>query len=665
MKPHNFLTKSIFKTGMECPRKLFYLNKPEEYLDNKVEDPFLEALARGGYQVGALAQLKYPKGIEVKSKNHAEAIKETNDLLKQNNVTIFEAAFAFENLFIRADIAIKTGNLLRLIEVKSKSFDPTDFVREFLDIRLAKKNILKLKGDWPLYFYDMAFQTYVARRSRADLIVSQSFMGLDQTASCTEDGVHQLFLIKQIGKSKEVILTKKIDANFKGHQILKEIDVTDTINQILEGNETSEFVIMGSMQNRAEKLADLYLKNERFPAEQATSKDCKKCEFRGSVPGLKSGYDECWIEKANIQAASSKQFSFDLWNFQSSHKALQNNKFLMDDLTSEDLGDGKNAKRQIIQLELFKKQRTDPYIDELGLATEMRSWTYPLHFIDFETCMPAIPFLKGFSPYSEIAFQFSHHVMHEDGRVEHSGEFIDLTPGKFPTFEFLRELKKQLEKDKGTIFRYSGHENNVINRAIFMLERSQEEDKESLVKFFKSITAKKASQKEGDYLWIGDRNMVDLLELVKRFYLSSRMGSSNSLKYVLPAILNESRWLQERYSKPIYGSEAIPSTNFKNHQWIKISNGICISDPYGELDPIFSPEDLQVIENIFSDEDETIKNGGVAMMAYCKCQFTEMSTQERNLIQQALLKYCELDTLAMVMLVEYWRDVCGTATNAA
>ena len=45
------------------------------------------------------------------------------------------------------------------------------------------------------------------------------------------------------------------------------------------------------------------------------------------------------------------------------------------------------------------------------------------------------------------------------------------------------------------------------------------------------------------------------------------------------------------------------------------------------------------------------------MMAYCYSQFTEMSEPEREAIKSSLLKYCELDTLAMVMLVEYWRDV--------
>ena len=38
-------------------------------------------------------------------------------------------------------------------------------------------------------------------------------------------------------------------------------------------------------------------------------------------------------------------------------------------------------------------------------------------------------------------------------------------------------------------------------------------------------------------------------------------------------------------------------------------------------------------------------------------QFEEMSDYERDEIEQALLKYCELDTMAMVMIYEGWKDL--------
>lgn len=45
------------------------------------------------------------------------------------------------------------------------------------------------------------------------------------------------------------------------------------------------------------------------------------------------------------------------------------------------------------------------------------------------------------------------------------------------------------------------------------------------------------------------------------------------------------------------------------------------------------------------------------MAAYARMQFEEMGEFERNEIRKALLKYCELDTLAMVMIYEGWREM--------
>ena len=52
-----------------------------------------------------------------------------------------------------------------------------------------------------------------------------------------------------------------------------------------------------------------------------------------------------------------------------------------------------------------------------------------------------------------------------------------------------------------------------------------------------------------------------------------------------------------------------------------------------------------------------MKEGGSASIAYARMQFSEMSEVERGELRGALLKYCELDTLAMVMIVEAWRDM--------
>jgi len=56
-------------------------------------------------------------------------------------------------------------------------------------------------------------------------------------------------------------------------------------------------------------------------------------------------------------------------------------------------------------------------------------------------------------------------------------------------------------------------------------------------------------------------------------------------------------------------------------------------------------------------QDNDLNSGGSAMSAYARIQFSEISDFEKNELCSALLKYCELDTLAMVMIYEGWREM--------
>jgi hypothetical protein len=148
--------------------------------------------------------------------------------------------------------------------------------------------------------------------------------------------------------------------------------------------------------------------------------------------------------------------------------------------------------------------------------------------------------------------------------------------------------------------------------------------------------------------------MVDMLNLVKWYFYDPATNGSNSIKQVLPAILNSSDYLREKYSRSVYGTDQIPSHNFKNKVWVEIEerNGV-VKDPYLLLGPMF--QDADKCDQLISSNEE-IKDGGAAMTAYAKMQFEEMSDYERNVLTNSLLKYCELDTMAMVMIYEAWKD---------
>ena len=148
----------VLNLALECPNKLYYTRK-SEYANQQLEDPFLEALADGGFQVEELARLEYPEGtlIENNDWNYELLIEQTHALLQQENVVIFEAAFKYEKLFSRTDILVRRGNDIKLIEVKAKSFDPDD---EQLLVGAREG----LKSGWKPYLFDVAFQRYVIQK---------------------------------------------------------------------------------------------------------------------------------------------------------------------------------------------------------------------------------------------------------------------------------------------------------------------------------------------------------------------------------------------------------------------------------------------------------------------------------------------------------------------
>ena len=54
---------------------------------------------------------------------------------------------------------------------------------------------------------------------------------------------------------------------------------------------------------------------------------------------------------------------------------------------------------------------------------------------------------------------------------------------------------------------------------------------------------------------------------------------------------------------------------------------------------------------------KNIDDGGAALTAYGKIQYSNMEAWERELIAEGLKRYCELDTLAMVMIYEHLKSL--------
>ena len=161
-----YLTKSRFKLACACPAKLYYTEK-ELYPNTNAEDPFMKALAEGGYQVGELAKCYFEGGQLISTLSYDESLALTKELLKKKNVTIFEAAIRFKDLFVRIDILVKKGNQIELIEVKAKSVSVEDKNGDG-EYFLTKNG--KIDSGWTEYLYDVAFQKFVLSKAYPDYI---------------------------------------------------------------------------------------------------------------------------------------------------------------------------------------------------------------------------------------------------------------------------------------------------------------------------------------------------------------------------------------------------------------------------------------------------------------------------------------------------------------
>jgi len=654
MSKQRFLTKSRFKMATECPTKLFYTGKTE-YANSKLDDPFLAALADGGHQVGELAKQYYPNGFDITTLDYDEAEKQTLELLAMDEVVIFEPAIRFENLFVRVDILVKKGNHFELIEVKAKSYSH------------AKDNDLlntkgKIDSKWKPYVFDVAFQKHVLENAFPTATVSSYLMLVDKSATCATNGLNQKFVLERDKfNRKGVRVSSTLSQDDLSNKLLTKIHVDKAV-QIAYDTELTTGMPAHSFKDNIDVLADYYQNDTKIAP--VIGKKCKTCEFQCTQAdedeGKLSGFKVCWQEQLRW---NDKDFEdktvLDIWNFRGADKCIEQGIIKLVDVLPEHIGEVESREaalapkeRQWLQVEKEQNQDTSAHFDAECMRREIEGWKYPLHFIDFETNAVAIPFYKGMSPYEGIAFQFSHHVVHKDGRVEHAGEFLNTEQGEFPNFEFVRALKAQLENDEGTVFMYSPHENSYLNMIYRQLLSSSELDKSELCEFIKTITRSSGSSKE---VWRGERCMVDMLELVKKYYYDPATNGSNSIKYVLPAILNSSQYLKDKYSKPIYGSNEMRSLNFEHKTWIELDENDEVKDPYKLLPKMFAEISDHDVE-LLSEGDE-LNNGGLALTAYAKLQFTHMSEYEKDELRKALLCYCELDTFAMVAIFEAWREM--------
>ena len=593
----------------------------------------------------------YPEGIEVDETNNQAAIEATSRYLLQKNLVLFEPAIQVGDFLVRMDILVKSGEKFELIEVKAKSYDSKDSGIE------GKTKKDPISSSMLPYIQDAAFQTWLLRQAFPQAEISTFLMMPDKARQAPVDGINQMFKIHR--DKGRISVDTSLPANMNGKSIASSLLEKVCIDRYVTAVLTSPIEFPGGedfLPNAAQRWAHAYRDDEKI--KPTIGAHCGTCQYKAAKEHhQKSGLHECWTEATPLLPADIDSGTvLDLWNFRKKQKLIDEGVFKISQIRRDDFeefSDDVDAsgltriQRQWLQIAGIPENHDFKgfYFDTALFAAKMRSWKFPLHMIDFETSSVALPFYKGMRPYEPVAFQFSHHVIEADWSVRHAGDFLCTEPGKFPNFEFAQRLKEELGNDEGTVFMWSHHENTILSKIIEQLETSAvaPPDKDQLIPFLQDLVTG------------GRREMVDLCKLAEKAFFHPESKGSNSIKKVLPAVLKISPLLESIYSKPVYGAEnGIVSRHFENQTWLDASSPG--QGPYDKLKNLA----LKVLPE-GADEESVIAEGGAAATGYARMQFEEMTTESRELINSALLRYCELDTLAMVMVVQAWKELCDSA----
>jgi hypothetical protein len=151
-----------------------------------------------------------------------------------------------------------------------------------------------------------------------------------------------------------------------------------------------------------------------------------------------------------------------------------------------------------------------PYFDQDAASSAMSSAEFPRFYLDFETINFAVPRWSGTRSYENVPFQWSCHIEHRSGEVDHE-EFLDLS-GDDPSRACAERLLQVLGQQGAVVSFNAGFEKGVLTR---MAQRLPDLSQDLL-----AVT----------------KRLFDPLPILRETYYHRDMRGSWSIKEVLPAI---------------------------------------------------------------------------------------------------------------------------------
>lgn len=173
-------------------------------------------------------------------------------------------------------------------------------------------------------------------------------------------------------------------------------------------------------------------------------------------------------------------------------------------------------------------------INKTAIQSMLDELAYPIYFLDFESASVAVPLFDGNHPWEKLPFQYSLHILEENGDLRHV-EYLH-EENSDPSQRVAKRLVKDIGETGSVVVYYKSMEFGVLKR---------------LAEIF---------AQHADALNSMNARIWDLEVIFRRHYRHWKFGSKSSIKVVLPVLVPGLSYQEEAISE---GGQATLS-------WIKM-----------------------------------------------------------------------------------------------
>lgn len=442
-----------------------------------------------------------------------EAVPKTSDSVLENGTKVGELARQYFGEYINIDFDEILSNMIENTKINLKNVPNIiteasfNFNNNFCSVDILKNDIDGLE------IYEVKSSTEVK-----DIYL--------------DDVSYQVYVLKNLGYR-----VKKASIMYINNQYVREGKLD--INQLFNIDDVTNiaFSKQEEIRNKIEELNE-YMQNIKEPAKDI-SMQCFK-------PYLCPYWEYCTRELPEKNIFSIKGGMHTEKKFELYDKGI---------ITYEDiLTTNINEKyRQQAEIDLSN----EIIIKKDEIRKFMKTLSYPIYFLDFETYQEAIPQYNGTWAYEQIPFQYSlHYIEKEDGELKHK-EFL-AEAGIDPRRILAERLVEDIPMNVCVTAYNMGFEKGRIKELANLFDDLKE------------------------HLMNIHDNIKDLMiPFHDRLYYTKEMNGSYSIKYVLPALFPNDPDL-DYHNLPVVhnGGEAssafVDLINHEKEEQEKIRNGLLL-----------------------------------------------------------------------------------------